>query len=302
MIDEQTRIIASLWSCRTAPDVPATSVGDALPSRTVEKEPGQRGVVWSKWDQRDHVSRVACIAWCYRYVYGSRDRFLQEDVSSSADRIYAFKHATPGKKLNSFNMFDALVCKARSHLSHEMNSQTFPETFSQSAGLCRRRFDRKPCCEAGACGASQGSVGVQCQRWLQGLWQGQYLGQHMVGWLTGSHGLQVFGISWCPLGPEVKIWLKPYIKLFWLVVNAWDTYLWANRCLAEKGWIYDWLQTEKVAYLNLEHCEGDWSIWALQGLSHHIPKQKNSGKRWIEPPRTILVDFVDAWSWESIEV
>lgn len=44
--------------------------------------------------------------------------FYQEDVSSSADRIYAFKHATPGEKLNSFSMFDALVCKARSHLSH----------------------------------------------------------------------------------------------------------------------------------------------------------------------------------------
>ena len=27
-------------SCRTAPDVPATSAGDALPSRTAEKEPG----------------------------------------------------------------------------------------------------------------------------------------------------------------------------------------------------------------------------------------------------------------------
>lgn len=34
-------------------------------------------------------------------------------MSSSADTIYPFKHATPGEKLNSFNLFDALVCKAR---------------------------------------------------------------------------------------------------------------------------------------------------------------------------------------------
>lgn len=54
------------------------------------------------------------------------------------------------------------------------------------------------------------------------------------GLVSGSHGLQAFG-KHVSAAPEVKILLKPYIKLFWLVVNAWDTYLWANRCLAKRG-------------------------------------------------------------------
>lgn len=44
-------------------------------------------------------------------------------MSSSADTIYPFKHATPGEKLNSFNLFDALVCKARQSSKSPLSRQ-----------------------------------------------------------------------------------------------------------------------------------------------------------------------------------
>ncbi len=44
----------------------------------------------------------------------------------------------------------------------------------------------------------------------------------------------------------------------------------------KRGSFNDWLKTKQVVYLNLDHCEGDWSrIWALHGLFHHTLKQKN---------------------------